>query len=119
MLYKPEAVGSNPTSAIPMVSRCSSVVERRVSDHNFVGLFLNQARLPARSTSATSEFESRPALLTPESRTLPKLSSGFAASGPTAGLEYMGSDVREDVWVQIPPAPQDAVAELADAPEKL
>jgi hypothetical protein len=34
-------------------------------------------------------------------------------------LEYMGSDVRKDVWVQIPPASQGAVAEFADAPEKL
>jgi hypothetical protein len=38
---------------------------------------------------------------------------------PTAGLEYMGSCVRKDVWVRIPPASQDAVAELVDAPEYL
>jgi hypothetical protein len=119
MLYTPEAVGSNPISAIPSVSRCSSAVERRKSLTTTSSVFLE-----SRPTAGAEYIGNQRVRISPGSGFTRVENSaqpfvGLAASGPTAGLEYMGSDVRKDVWVQIPPVSQDAVAELADAPEKL
>ena len=119
MPYKPEAVGSSPTSAIPSVSRCSSVVERRKSLTTTSSVFFESCPT-AGAEYIGKQPSSIPARLWFSQRRelCPYFRRAFV-SGPTAGSEYIESDVRKDVWVQIPPASQDAVAKLANASEKL